>query len=280
MHDDMDEVDGADDTRATTADDVAPGGAGQGHTRRRPTAPKGTAKATPRARPRAGTAKATSGKATSGKERRGRARRLGTQPLSDEAQASIRRLLYGGGRVFSANGYHAASVDQIVAESKLARGTFYKYFDDKLDLLVTLAEECASHMHDLSAAFARIEPGPGCGAALRGWCTDFLEVHERYAGVFRVWSEETPRHEVLDRTGHEVVREAVAAFRAVFDRVDRPYALDVRAASVMVLGLIERFPYQAAGSNHQQPPEQLVETMAAFVERGLLNGVPRATRAR
>jgi AcrR family transcriptional regulator len=212
---------------------------------------------------------------TAGGRLRGRARRLGGQPLSEEAEASIRRLLDGGGRVFSANGYHATSVDQIVAESRLARGTFYKYFDDKLDLLVTLAEDCAIRMHDLSAAFARIEPGSGCHAALRAWLADFLEVHERYAGVFRVWSEETPRHEVLDRTGSQVLREAVAAFRAAFERVDRPYALDPRAASVMVLGLIERFPYQAAGSNYQQSPQQLVETMAAFIERGLLNGTPR-----
>ncbi|MFX8762527.1 helix-turn-helix domain-containing protein, partial [Acinetobacter baumannii] len=33
--------------------------------------------------------------------------------------------------VFAKSGYHAAKIDDIVAAAKIARGTFYLYFEDK-----------------------------------------------------------------------------------------------------------------------------------------------------
>ena len=51
------------------------------------------------------------------------------QPLTPEERRSS--LLVAARRVFAQNGYHGASVSQIVKETGVARGTFYNHFDSK-----------------------------------------------------------------------------------------------------------------------------------------------------
>ncbi len=49
-------------------------------------------------------------------------------------------------RVFSAKGYHAATIRDIVSEAEVAVGTFYFYFPDKETLFVHLYEETAQFL--------------------------------------------------------------------------------------------------------------------------------------
>jgi AcrR family transcriptional regulator len=190
--------------------------------------------------------------------------------LSEQALGTVRQLLAAGGRVFGAAGYHESSVEHIVTEAGLARGTFYKYFDHKLDLLIALADECAEHMTAMANAFAVIAPGPGQAAQLRSWLGQFVTLHERHAGVFRVWTDGIPDDPQLRESGRVVVQTALSAFDTVIRQVKRGYPLHRRAASLMLLAMLERLPEQAAGTSYQLTPEQIVETMAGFIERGLL----------
>jgi AcrR family transcriptional regulator len=190
--------------------------------------------------------------------------------LSEQALGTVRQFLAAGGRVFGAAGYHESSVEHIVTEAGLARGTFYKYFDHKLDLLIALADECAEHMTAMANAFAVIAPGPGQAAQLRSWLGQFVTLHERYAGVFRVWTDGIPDDPQLRESGRVVVQTALSAFDTVIRQVKRGYPLHRRAASLMLLAMLERLPEQAAGTSYQLTPEQIVETMAGFIERGLL----------
>ena len=41
-------------------------------------------------------------------------------------------------RLFSEKGYHATSVEEIAKESGMAKGSFYKLFNSKEDLLVEI----------------------------------------------------------------------------------------------------------------------------------------------
>jgi len=57
------------------------------------------------------------------------------------AAATVRRLLDASALLFADRGYHGTGVDDVVGEAGFARGTFYKYFDEKLDLFVKLLDE-------------------------------------------------------------------------------------------------------------------------------------------
>ena len=51
-----------------------------------------------------------------------------------ERGARRRRILDAAGEVFSARGYHEASITEIAVRADLATGTIYLYFRDKADL--------------------------------------------------------------------------------------------------------------------------------------------------
>jgi AcrR family transcriptional regulator len=59
-----------------------------------------------------------------------------------EAKAQTRAaLLAAGERVFAADGYHGATVEDIAEQAGFTRGAFYANFHDKADLLLTLLDE-------------------------------------------------------------------------------------------------------------------------------------------
>ena len=85
--------------------------------------------------------------------------------LSDEAFATVSDILDAGARLFASSGYHNTSVNMIIREGARSRGTFYKYFDGKLDLLVVLARQCAEEVRELSDRLK----GVSTSAELRVW---------------------------------------------------------------------------------------------------------------
>jgi AcrR family transcriptional regulator len=58
--------------------------------------------------------------------------------------------------VFARRGYHQATIDDIVAEAGVARGTFYLYFEDKRAVFENLIDRFAQL---LTMAIVRIDPG-------------------------------------------------------------------------------------------------------------------------
>jgi AcrR family transcriptional regulator len=192
---------------------------------------------------------------------------------SERVQSTIGRLRDAGAEVFAAKGYHSASVDDIVRQAGLGRGTFYKYFDDKLDLLVVLAEESVQRLQLLNFAFSKFRPGrQASGTALRDWLRDFLAFHRRYSGLFRVWQERNPDEPALQRIGQQTANSLLAAFDELLGRVRRTYPFNVRAGSLVLLALLEHLPDQMDIGGRQMTDDELADVMATVIERGLLNG--------
>jgi len=188
--------------------------------------------------------------------------------LSAQAARTVRQLLDAAGTVFANGGYDAANVDQIVTEANLARGTFYRYFHDKLELIIALANEAAAEMsgpfRELGEIAQRDDP-----AALRQWLHGFLALHDRYAGVLRVWTEGSPVDPRVLAPCRDTVIGLGAALRNLFGN-HQTYGLSRRAAGVMVAALLEHFPNEGKGTTIDPTPDQIVETQAMFIERVLL----------
>jgi AcrR family transcriptional regulator len=188
--------------------------------------------------------------------------------LSRQSRRTIRQLLDAGGRLFAVNGYHHCSVDQIVAEAGMARGTFYKYFEDKQDLLVTLSRECAEKVIRTTEQFAGISPDADGADARREWLTHHVGLHRNHSGIFRMWIEQAPNQPELDAAAHIASTAALLAFASMLRRLSRSYPLDPMAAALMLHGLIEAFPER---SRTDRDDPALVDVMMRLVERGFLN---------
>ena len=66
-----------------------------------------------------------------------------TETPLDPAQETRSRILEAAVTVFASKGYHDTKVDDIVAESKTSKGSFYFYFPSKQDIFLALVDTFA-----------------------------------------------------------------------------------------------------------------------------------------
>lgn len=61
-------------------------------------------------------------------------------PKRKDGLKTFNKIISTGKKLFSKQGYQATSINEIIEKSKIATGTFYIYFDDKLALYVYLLQ--------------------------------------------------------------------------------------------------------------------------------------------
>jgi AcrR family transcriptional regulator len=195
--------------------------------------------------------------------------------LRPRAAVTVRALIDAGALLFAQRGYYGTGVDDVVGEAGFARGTFYKYFDEKLDLLLQLTRECGDKMRVLIDEFLEIDPaGPDGPGQLRAWVAGYLPFHTRYLGIMRAWLEGTSRDPVMLGAVKESARDMHVAALTLLSRVDRPHPLDADIAAVIQGGILERMPQAIREHDPDRPEAEAVELIAAIMERGLYNSGP------
>ena len=190
--------------------------------------------------------------------------------LSDQAAGTVRQLLDAAGKVFANNGYAASNVDLIVTEAGLARGTFYKYFTVKSELLATLTLECAAEMGSALRDLVAVGGASERGAALRKWLTGFLRIQHTYSAVLRAWTERQPDEPAIMDANYEIVATLTSSVTKLLALSGRTERLDVGATTMMLAALLERFPEESAGTRYQLSEAEVVEAQAVFIERVLM----------
>jgi AcrR family transcriptional regulator len=180
-------------------------------------------------------------------------------------------MVDAGARLFADRGYHGTSVDDVVAAAGFARTTFYKYFDEKSDLLLRLTEESRQGAEQLSSDLAALAPGPGLSEQLREWLGRYLPFYRRYLGVFRAWVEGGTSDLRVTALAEQANDGMAAAVHAVLARVRRCYPLDLEVAAVVCMAVLDRLPEYVEVAGIPASDERIVELMAAVIERGLLN---------
>src|SRR5271154_1116875 len=75
-----------------------------------------------------------------------------------ERNARRAQVLRHAKRIFARKGYHRTNVADIIARARIARGTFYLYFENKRDLFEVLLEQVLGEMRN---RIQRLRVGPG-----------------------------------------------------------------------------------------------------------------------
>jgi AcrR family transcriptional regulator len=189
--------------------------------------------------------------------------------LTPRSAVTVDRILEAGAQCIAASGYHRANVDDIVKQAGFARGTFYKYFNEKLDLLLALSDRCEVDMRERIAAFSKIDPGVEGATARRVWLADFLEFRSLYVGVLRTWIDRSPTHPVLDAASARVTQMVHECLAQLLEHSRLQGVVSVRAAEVMLIGGLERLPDALADNARPIPRRQVVELTARVIERAL-----------
>lgn len=109
---------------------------------------------------------------------------MSTQPRTARGTATKEKLLRAAEDVFTELGYHDASIVKITEAAGVAMGTFYNYYDSKLEIFENLVEDLNRRvrraMSEASAA------APDRLAAERAGFRAFFDFTARHPGLYRV----------------------------------------------------------------------------------------------
>ncbi len=186
--------------------------------------------------------------------------------FDDGAPASVDRLIEAGGRVFASNGYRQSSVEAVLAEAGLSRRTFYKYFDNRLDLLMAVSQRCEERVNNVNDRFAQQHTWTG----VREWAESAVSFVEGIGGALRVWLEE-PVNDPMRATAQTVLGGLTARWAEAFSSLDVPPGFDPVAGAWLLLAVVERMPHQGVATKYDLGHQETVDVIAGFVGRAMLN---------
>lgn len=72
-------------------------------------------------------------------------------PKTKVGQKTFNKIISTGKKLFSKNGYQSTSINDIIEKSKVAAGTFYIYFDNKLALYLYLLDQYRTSIRNASS---------------------------------------------------------------------------------------------------------------------------------
>lgn len=180
--------------------------------------------------------------------------------LEEESAQPGRRalasLLEVGQEVIVRRGFQGTRVDDLVAAAGVSHGAFYRYFENRDDLLRIVA---VRSLAALSTALADSPPA-GDRAALRRWLRRYNDVNVANGAMVRVWVETADDPFRGDRAGvFDWGRRQMARLLR-----NRPHG-DADAEGAVLLAVVESF-----GSFASATPE--LDAAVHVVEQGFLTG--------
>ncbi len=194
---------------------------------------------------------------------------------SSLAKAERREQILNSARdVFAKRGYHQATIDDIVLQAGVARGTFYLYFDDKRAIFSELIDRFAAH---ITQAIQRIVTDQGRDVS--------EQVLENIRAILRACLAERAMTKILltDAVGVDSTfdRKLQTFYDAVVQLLTESLkdgqALGIvedgepRVLAYLTLGALKELLYQAVTLGFaEETAEVLTQQMYGFLSRGYL----------
>jgi len=189
-----------------------------------------------------------------------------------ERQARRAQVLRHAKRIFARKGYHQTNIADIIAQARIARGTFYLYFQNKKELFQELLDQV---LRELTTRIQRIRLDP-----LEPSPADQLRNNLRRVLTFVLSERELT--DILLNHSMGFDSELDARVREFYDRIAQQIQrsldlgvqmalvrpCDTRNTSYCILGGIK----ELVGQLSQQPPrdiESAVEELLNFGLRGV-----------
>lgn len=190
-----------------------------------------------------------------------------TANLSKRAVATVTTLADAGAAQFRARGYRSTSVDDIVAAAEVARGTFYKYFSDKQDLLAAVGAEVYRAATVFAERIGHVDPVAD-ESALRHWLSTYVEFYDRYSGCIDAWAEGTTDDPTIVGIGEngQVLMDIGAA--RMLTRRSGAYPYDPVISALILRALVTRVPEAALDLPEPLSQDDVIELLVTCIKRG------------
>ncbi|OUN00318.1 MAG: hypothetical protein BAA04_11085, partial [Firmicutes bacterium ZCTH02-B6] len=193
-------------------------------------------------------------------------------PSRRDGRETRARLLDVAQRAFEERGYHGASVAEICRRASVANGTFYRYFHDKDEVFLHLAERLGQGLEAvLSTALKR--PGTVEDRLCRALGAFYSYVGEHRA-LWQIFREaEFVRLELPVRVYHRLARRIE---EHIFTRDDQAGEAARAAIPFALMGCAYMVGTRYIIWENRPVPEADLEAVVAFATRGLSTDAPLA----
>jgi len=185
------------------------------------------------------------------------------------------QLLARARDVFAKRGYHAAKIEHIVASAKVARGTFYLYFEDKRGVFAELVDRFLARLH---LAILRIDPrDPSRTVA--------AQIRENIVRILTLFLQDRAMTKILltDAPGLDADfdRKLQAVYEEVLNLLAESFAEgqalgivgegDTRVFAYLTVGALKELLYQSVTRDlNESSAERLTSEVFSFLCRGCL----------
>jgi len=194
-----------------------------------------------------------------------------------QADVTTARLLEAASRCLGRWGIAKTTIDDIAREAGMAKGNFYRYFDDKADLveavLLSLATEIRAAMRQCATALSRASARADVVAAYNALGFAFVSSVAAHPDVARLFLQEyrcppagarRSLHELATELAAGAVRLSELAVEHGLIRVKDP-----RVSALAVVGAVERLALAVLSGELVAPPAEIAENLVELVLDGL-----------
>lgn len=177
---------------------------------------------------------------------------IGAMPrVSEEHLRARRQHILDAARVcFTRNGFHATSMQDVIAEAGVSVGAVYRYFKSKDELVTAIAEQVVGDIAEAYGQVLAAEPRPTMLVAMRR-AIEVVEPHLGPQGAFRlamqVWPESL-RNPVFADLVQRIYTRMRAQFVTLAEHAvadgELPPDTDVEAVGAALFSLIPGYALQ------------------------------------
>lgn len=191
------------------------------------------------------------------------------EPMSAGQESGPRARLAEAGLVaFARYGYAKTTVDDVIRLAGTSRATFYRYFDNKQALFHELSGDCFRALRVLADRLGVLKPEGDTRARLKIFLVDYEEVHVRYSGVIRAWTDNVgPLDPELAKEADTAFVKLVNAFSGPIDAAPMTSEVPTELRAALLYLVMERIHFYAHSQFSQVNIDRLHDTLSVMIQR-------------
>jgi AcrR family transcriptional regulator len=179
--------------------------------------------------------------------------------------------------LFLVHGLEAVTIDDITRQAGVAKGSFYRYFEDKAALVRVLFDDIAhqveSAFSSCDAALRQAETPEAMNAAYVALGLQLVQVVTEHSEVLRLYLQECRGPDDGARRPVASLARAIRDGAIVLTEAARTHGMlkdiDARISALAVIGAIERLLYGHLSGEDVGPPEDVPGALISLVLDGL-----------
>lgn len=199
---------------------------------------------------------------------------------TSRGRRSRQKLVDAARRVFERVGYFDATIDDIITEAGVARGSFYTYFPDKLSVFQIVAVEVNEDVQTSLAAEplgADLDPVQRLAAANRRYIDAYRRNAQIYGLVEQVATIDPTIHTDRLRNRTDNVERVAATIRGWQNRGLADPELEPETTAALLVSMTSNFCYWWLVGGEQHDERAVDELTATWVRVTGLRKRPRPT---